>query len=70
MGRRFSSKTSFFPGLLLVLILALTLVINTNPIGFSKNALFRVKTPEIILEMRVVWPGLGEIPIIIITRVI
>ena len=59
MSRRLPPKTSFLSGLLLVLILALTLVINTNPIGFSKNALFRVKAPEIILEVpgRLAWAG-------------
>ncbi|HHV17292.1 MAG TPA: hypothetical protein GXZ27_00285 [Thermoanaerobacterales bacterium] len=59
MSRRLSPKTSFLSGLILVLMLALTLVNNTNPIGFSKNALFRVKTPEIILEApgRLAWAG-------------
>lgn len=59
MGRKFPAKPAFFSGLLLLIMLALTVAINTNPIGFSKNALFRVKTPEIILEVpgRLAWAG-------------
>ncbi|MDD4568675.1 MAG: hypothetical protein PHE70_00895 [Tepidanaerobacteraceae bacterium] len=51
MNRKFPLKTSFFCGLLLVMILVLTLVNNVNPIGFSKNALFRIQKPETLLEV-------------------
>lgn len=59
MSRRFLSKVSLFSGLLLVLVLVIALINGSNPIGFSKNALFRAKAPETILEVpgELAWAG-------------
>ena len=52
-------SASFFCGVLLILFLVLALVSNTNPIGFSKNALSRRERPGKILEYqgRLAWAG-------------
>ena len=52
-------SASFFCGVLLILFLVLALVSNTNPIGFSKNALSRREKPEKIMECqgRLAWAG-------------
>ena len=59
MNKRLSSKISLFAGLLLVMMLVLTLVNNENPIGYSKNALFRKNKPEKVLELSgpLAWAG-------------
>jgi len=59
MDRRFALKPSIFCGLLLLLVLVISLVANTNPIGFSKNALFQTLSPKTILKVNgeLAWAG-------------
>jgi len=59
MRGRSALRPSVFCGLLLLVLLAITLVNNANPIGFSKNALFQAKLPETVLEVQgdLVWAG-------------
>lgn len=59
MSRGTVLRPSIFCGLLLLVILAVTLILNTNPIGFSKNALFQTKSPNPILKVegKLSWAG-------------
>lgn len=52
-------RPSILCGILLLLVLAVTFVLNDNPIGFSKNALFQTKTPDPILQVqgKLAWAG-------------
>jgi hypothetical protein len=59
MNTRSALRPSILCGLLLLVVLAITLVINTNPIGFSKNVLFQTQLPKIILKVQgeLAWAG-------------
>jgi len=59
MKERSALRPSIYCGLLLLLVLAITLLVNNKPIGYSKNALFQTLQPKILLEVQgdLAWAG-------------